>query len=192
MEDNIQVIITIIIAAFLLFIFPVYMAYEKKDDISYALAMRYTQDLVDEVRSKGYLTKDMYEDYRARLKATGNSYDIELTHEYYRYDPITNYYSLNDKGEYTLVKSSTQLKRQEYEKQVINQAIAEGKLQNKATENEKSAYIANAYKEQNIQKVVDTYEVSKEIYTTNHILNVLSSEKKLLLNADTKNVVCND
>ena len=49
MEDNIQTIIVVIISAFLLFIFPVYMAYEKKDDISYALAMRYTQDLVDEV-----------------------------------------------------------------------------------------------------------------------------------------------
>jgi len=90
MEDNIQTIIVVIISAFLLFIFPVYMAYEKKDDISYALAMRYTQDLVDEVRSKGYLTKNMYEDYRARLKLTGNTYDIQMTHEYNRYDPITN------------------------------------------------------------------------------------------------------
>ena len=62
MEDNIQTIIIVIISAFILFVFPVYMAYEKKDDISYSLAMRYTQDLVDEVRSKGYITKNMYDD----------------------------------------------------------------------------------------------------------------------------------
>ena len=76
MEDNIQTIIVVIISIFLLFIFPVYMAYEKKDDISYALAMRYTQDLVDEVRNKGYITKYMYEDYRAKLKVTGNTLPV--------------------------------------------------------------------------------------------------------------------
>lgn len=166
MEDNIQTIIVVIISAFILFIFPVYMAYEKKDDISYALAMRYTQDLVDEVRSKGYITKNMYEDYRARLKVTGNTYDIQMTHEYNRYDPITNYYSVEG-NKYNLVKTTTR--------------------------EEKNEYISSEeYALKNITKVEDTYMLSTEVYTTEHIVGVLDSERKLLLNSDTDNIVCSD
>ena len=136
MEDNIQTIIVVIIAVFILFIFPVYMAYEKKDDISYALAMRYTQDLVDEVRSKGYITKYMYEDYRVKLKVTGNSYDIDMTHEYNRHDPITNYYMVDENGKYILVKSTTQ----EEKEKIIKDAIIEGKILETATDTEKNKY----------------------------------------------------
>ena len=134
MEDNIQTIIVVIISAFLLFIFPVYVAYEKKDDISYALAMRYTQDLVDEVRGKGYLTKNMYEDYRAKLKLTGNTYDIQLTHEYNRYDPITNYYKLEDE-KYILIKTTTQEQRKQFEQEKLIE------LSDTATDKEKQDFL---------------------------------------------------
>lgn len=86
MEENISRFVTAIIAIFILFIFPVYTAYEKKDDISYALAVRYTQDFVDNVRRKGYITQELYQDYAKSLLATGNTYSIELEHEYVRYD----------------------------------------------------------------------------------------------------------
>ena len=185
MEDNIQTILIIIVSAFLLFIFPVYMAYEKKDDISYALAMRYTQDLVNEVRSKGYLSRNMYEDYRARLKVTGNSYDIELTHTYNRNDPITNYYTIDkDTNTYVLTKSTTQEERQEE----IIKAQEEGKLGGQPTTEE----LSNYDKEQGFDKVEDTYKLSKEVYGTNHILNVLKTEKKLKVNAAEDVVRCND
>jgi len=86
MEENISRFVTAIIAIFILFIFPVYTAYEKKDDISYALAVRYTQEFVDNVRRKGYITQELYQDYAKSLIATGNTYSIELEHEYVRYD----------------------------------------------------------------------------------------------------------
>ena len=192
MEDNIQTIIAVIISAFILFIFPVYMAYEKKDDISYALAMRYTQDLVDEVRSKGYITKSMYEDYEARLTRTGNSYDIELSHEYNRYDPIANYYKIeNDK--YILVKTSTRAEKEEYEQAKIQQAMNLGKLTENSSKAAIKEYMSGIYKvEQGIDKVEDTYKLSSQVYSTNNILDVLNSEKKLLLNSNTENVVCKD
>lgn len=193
MEDNIQTIIVVIISAFLLFIFPVYLAYEKKDDISYALAMRYTQDLVDEVRNKGYITEYMYEDYRAKLKVTGNSYDIELTHEYNRYDPITNYYSQKENGEYVLVRTSTQKEREQFEQEKIKEA---GLLE--ALDKEKKEYIDGVYESMGeIPK--DTYKYSKEVYTTDHIVSILKSEKKLMLNstevklkANNENLTCKD
>ncbi|MBR5227977.1 MAG: hypothetical protein IKV94_04995 [Clostridia bacterium] len=86
MEETLSKFVTAIVAIFILFIFPVYIAYEKKDDISYALAVRYTQDFVDKVRSKGYITKDLYADYLGNLERTGNFYDVELEHIYVRYD----------------------------------------------------------------------------------------------------------
>lgn len=90
MEENLSKFITAILAIIIMFIFPVYIAYEKKDDISYALAVRYTQDFVDKVRSKGYITRELYEDYTANLLTTGNTYSVELEHRYVRFDPSDN------------------------------------------------------------------------------------------------------
>lgn len=87
MENNIQSVIIIIISAVLLFIFPVYVAYEKKDDISYALVLSYTQEFVETTRKKGYITLDDYEAFREQISTTGNLYDVELIHKYNRYDP---------------------------------------------------------------------------------------------------------
>lgn len=192
MEDNIQTIIVMIISAFLLFIFPVYMAYEKKDDISYALAMRYTQDLVDEVRSKGYISKYMYDDYKARLKVTGNSYDISLTHEYTRFDPVTNYYKTQD-NKYVLVKTTTQIEKDE----ILQKALDKNDLtKNDLKDNEKlSEYFTkyfNLNKDNKITKVEDTYKESIETFPTEHILGVLNTEKKLAPSVDSDNIKCVD
>lgn len=192
MEDNIQTIIVMIISAFLLFIFPVYMAYEKKDDISYALAMRYTQDLVDEVRSKGYISKYMYDDYKARLKVTGNSYDISLTHKYTRFDPVTNYYKTQD-NKYLLVKTTTQIEKDE----ILQKALDKNDLtKNDLKDNEKlSEYFTkyfNLNKDNKITKVEDTYKESIETFPTEHILGVLNTEKKLAPSVDSDNIKCVD
>ena len=87
MEESLSKFVTAILAIIIMFIFPVYIAYEKKDDISYALAVRYTQDFVDKVRSKGYLTRELYQDYASQLLTTGNTYKIEMEHRYVRFDP---------------------------------------------------------------------------------------------------------
>ncbi len=177
MEDSLQTIVIVIISIVLLFIFPVYMAYEKKDDISYILAMRYTQDFVDEVRNKGYITRDMYSDYERRLRLTGNSYDIELTHEYTRYDPITNYYIKKD-GKYELVATTTQEQKEEW-------LSAEDKMGLEKDEQDK--FLAGK-----LGKIPtdfmseDTYRVSKQVYTTEHIVNILENEKKLNLSNGTE------
>lgn len=176
---------------FILFIFPVYMAYEKKDDISYSLAMRYTQQLVDEVRSKGYLTKSMYEEFERKLKITGNSYDIKLTHEYNRYDPITNYYTLEDK-KYVLVQTSTQESRKKYEQELIDDAIKKGGLTENSSDESIESYLKLMYEQEDIYKVENTYRLSQEINTEEYIKSVLYSEKKLQRNSQSAMVVCSD
>lgn len=176
---------------FMLFIFPVYMAYEKKDDISYSLAMRYTQELVDEVRSKGYLTKSMYEEYERKLKLTGNSYDIKLTHEYKRYDPITNYYTLEG-DKYVLVKTSTQEARRKYEQDLIDDAIEGGGLTENSSEESVENYLKFRYKQAEIYKIENTYRMSQELYDTEYIKSMLYNEKKLHRNSLSDTVVCSD
>ena len=44
MDGILQRVVSIIIAVAIFFILPVYIAYEKKDDISYALALKITTD----------------------------------------------------------------------------------------------------------------------------------------------------
>lgn len=192
MEDNIQTIIGIIISIFLLFVFPVYMAYEKKDDISYALAMRYTQDFVNDVRKKGYLTADMLEEYKDKLAVTGNSYDLELTHTKQRIDPITQYYK-KDGNKLVLQKTGTQEDRLKEESDILQNAYDDGILSYWDDDFTKQEFIQYVYEyQQDIDKVVDTYKVSEEIYSTEHIEAVLATENKMWFNATSDNFKCVD
>ena len=191
MDDHIQTVVTVIISVFLLFIFPVYMAYEKKDDISYALAMRYTQDLVDNVRSRGYLTQEMYDSYIVKLGLTGNTYDVQLTHEYNRYDPITNYYKLEDE-KYVIVKTTTQEARKQYENDVLQEGINKGEISSNYTNLEEKEYLQEVYNNLGINKVEDTYLLSKQVYNKDYILNILKSEKKFAFNTPNGNINCED
>lgn len=192
MEDSLQTIVVVVISVFLLFIFPVYMAYEKKDDISYALAMRYTQDLVDEVRNKGYITRYMYEDYRAKLKVTGNSYDIQMKHEYKRHDPITKYYTVEN-GQYILVKTTTQEDKEAWFREIEQQGRDNGKLTTYSSKQDIQAYIADYLNvEHGINKIEDTYQLSTQVYTEDHIVKVLYSQGKLKLNSSDDTVTCKD
>ena len=65
---------------------------EKKDDISYSLALKITTNFVESVNSKGYLTHDMYNDFISKLAVTGNSYDIKLEHVAKKYYPTIYVY----------------------------------------------------------------------------------------------------
>lgn len=205
MEDNLQTIIGAILSVFILFIFPIYMAYEKKDDVSYALAMRYTEDFANDVRNRGYITSEMLETYKAKLLSTGNSYEINLTHKQTRLDPITNYYKDVGDGKLTLVKTAAQEDAKAYEKEILeyaynNESIDVWPWSGEATKREfldlvyKQNYEATGghiYQER-IDKVVHTYLVSEEVYTTKHIEDVLATENKFWPEATTENFICID
>ena len=74
MEDIVQRVFAIIFAVLVFFIMPLYMTFEKRDDISYALALKITSNFVNTVKSKGYLTAEMYADFVSELGATDNIY----------------------------------------------------------------------------------------------------------------------
>ena len=87
MEEILQRVFAIIISAIIFFLLPMYMAFEKKDDISYALALKITESFVNNVTSKGYLTRDMYDNYISELAVTGNDYTVTIEHVAKKYYP---------------------------------------------------------------------------------------------------------
>ena len=96
MEDNWQRVFSILISVLILFILPLYITFEKIDDISYSLALKITSNFVDNVTAKGYVSKEMYNDFVTKLSVTGNVYDVKMEHLSRKYEPII--YTYNDKG----------------------------------------------------------------------------------------------
>lgn len=93
MEDNLQRVFSILISILILFILPLYIAFEKIDDISYSLALKITSNFVDNVTAKGYVSKEMYNDYISRLSVTGNVYDVKMEHVSKKYEPALFVYN---------------------------------------------------------------------------------------------------
>lgn len=92
MDGLLQKIIMYLLAVLLLFIYPVYTAFERKDDISHMIVSKATHMLVDNVRNKGYISLNMYNEYNDIINITGNFYDVKMEVKSKRYDPIVNIY----------------------------------------------------------------------------------------------------
>lgn len=78
--------------AFILFtlaiFFVVYQSYQKQDDLAYQVAYQAVNDFVDNVRTKGYISPKMIEDFEAELEIGSYVYDIEYVHEKKVYTPV--------------------------------------------------------------------------------------------------------
>lgn len=78
MSDTLITMIAILLAAILMFIFPLLSISERSDDISQLSVQTATTEFVDNSRSIGKITMDNYEKLLATIQATGNSYDVEM------------------------------------------------------------------------------------------------------------------
>jgi hypothetical protein len=96
MEENVQRIFSILVAIMIFFLLPMYMAFEKKDDISYALALKITSNFVDNVQNKGYISRKMYDKFVDELAVTDNIYKISMEHVAKRYNPVIYIYENYD------------------------------------------------------------------------------------------------
>lgn len=94
MDDNLQRVFSILLSVIILFILPLYITFEKIDDISYSLALKITSNFVDNVNAKGYVTEEMYNDFVSRLSVTGMTYEIKMEHVAKKYTPA--YYAYNE------------------------------------------------------------------------------------------------
>jgi len=78
MGDSLITIITIVLAAILLFVFPMMTLADRTDDISQIAAQTATVQFVDGVRKTGKITQDDYSKFISELEATGNTFDVEM------------------------------------------------------------------------------------------------------------------
>ncbi len=78
MGDSLMTIVAIVLAAVLMFVFPLMSVSDRSDDISQLSVQNTTVEYVDNIRSTGKLSLEDYTKFVETLAATGNSYDVEL------------------------------------------------------------------------------------------------------------------
>ena len=78
MGDSVITIVAIVLAAILMFVFPLMTMSDRTDDISQLTVQTATTDFVDNVRTTGKLSMDNYAAFEQKINATGNTYDIEM------------------------------------------------------------------------------------------------------------------
>ena len=78
MGESLTTIVVIILAAGLLFIFPMSAISEMNDKEVLALVQSYTTEYVNNIRTTGNITEEEYNEFIQKLNATGNSYEVEL------------------------------------------------------------------------------------------------------------------
>jgi hypothetical protein len=69
------------------------MAYEKKDDLAYSLALKATTEFVEASRIRGYVSYQAYNNFLLALTATGNIYDVRMEHKARKVYPVINSYT---------------------------------------------------------------------------------------------------
>ncbi|MBY0023464.1 hypothetical protein H7K28_16305 [Paenibacillus polymyxa] len=87
MVQTISKLLGALLAVLLLYIVPAAQAAERQDDISGLNTYHSTVHFVDMVRTKGYITPTMYNDFIRDLELTGNTYEVHLEHMHKKYVP---------------------------------------------------------------------------------------------------------
>lgn len=78
MGETLTTIVVIVLAAWLLFIFPMSAISEMNDKEVLAMVQSYTTEFKNDVCTSGKLTQDMLDVFIQKLNATGNSYEVEI------------------------------------------------------------------------------------------------------------------
>ena len=78
MGDTVITVIAIVLAAILMFVFPLMTMSDRTDDVSQLTVETATTEFVDDVRTTGKLSLDKYSKFVENISSTGNSYDVEM------------------------------------------------------------------------------------------------------------------
>lgn len=158
MEDIVQRVFAILMSVFMFFILPLYIAFEKKDDIAYALALKITNSFVDNVNSKGYLTLDMYDKYISELGTTGNIYDVSMEYNAKEYNPVIQVSGKDASGNLKIAATYDYLEKKDKYDEYIDGTNTD---------------IITGLSISSDPKVEITYKLSEVKYTTSQILDLL-------------------
>ena len=78
MSDTFITIITIVIVAVVMFVFPLMATANQNDAITQTSVQTIVSDFVNTAAREGKITMNNYDNFMQKLSATGNSYDVEL------------------------------------------------------------------------------------------------------------------
>ncbi len=78
MGDTLITIVAIVLAAVLMFVFPLMTVSDRGDDISQLAVQNTTVEYVDSIRTTGKLSLQDYTKFVQTINATGNSFDVEI------------------------------------------------------------------------------------------------------------------
>ena len=78
MSDTLITFIAIILAAILMFMFPLLSVSERSDDIAQLSVQTAVTKFVDDSRAVGKITMENYTTLITTINATGNTYDVEI------------------------------------------------------------------------------------------------------------------
>ncbi|MCR5785538.1 MAG: hypothetical protein K6G40_07855 [Eubacterium sp.] len=81
MNNAFSQIVSIIIAALILFLMPLSFLYGRTDNLRQMYVMTQTEYFVDSVCNTGFLSKEMYEQYLRSISDKGAVYTVEITRE---------------------------------------------------------------------------------------------------------------
>ncbi len=80
MEDSLAIVFAVIVAIFIMFVFPLLDTWELQDNLSYTTTYATVVDFVDTVRNTGKISPDVYHAFENRLGMTGNAFSITMEH----------------------------------------------------------------------------------------------------------------
>ena len=78
MDDTLITVVAIVLAATLMFVFPLMTMSNRADDVSQLSVQSLTTQFVDDVRTTGKITSDKYNKFVENIHSTGNTYDVEI------------------------------------------------------------------------------------------------------------------
>jgi hypothetical protein len=78
MSDTTITVVSIFLAAILMFVFPLITLADRNDDVAQVSVQQEVTEAVNEIATTGKLTLDGWSNLESALAATGNSYDVEI------------------------------------------------------------------------------------------------------------------
>lgn len=78
MGDSLITVVAIVLAAVLMFVFPLLTVSENSDSTSELSVQNATTEFVENIRSKGQITLDAYDKYIQTINSTGNTFDVQI------------------------------------------------------------------------------------------------------------------
>ena len=78
MEDNASAILAIVLAAIIMFGYPLITMARKTDKAAQIVVESSTDEYVDTIRTKAIIKQSDYEAFLSKISSTGNAFDIEF------------------------------------------------------------------------------------------------------------------